>query len=293
MIETSGSRSPRIGSTAKWLAIGCCVVLAAVAGVVVVGRLIGQQAAIKSGFYTEGRRLVGSATFDGPAGAPPSQEYFGFDLGTGVSGWGNNEQQVYTDSTDNARLNGDGMLVIEARRSGGGFTSARLVTRGKAGFTDGLLEARIKMPSGLGLHPAFWLLGSNIEQVGYPGSGEIDVIELVDNGNTYHNAIHGPMTVDPSEKWKQSHDGPFGTDLSADFHVYQAYREDGLIRIGIDGQVVGEYRRDTIPARADWVFDNPMYITLNIAVGGDWPQQVSPETKFPAQMLVDWIKYWK
>lgn len=116
----------------------------------------------------DGASSVLADEFDGPAGAAPSSIWI-YDVGGG--GWGNGEQQVYTGDRANSRLDGNGRLVIEARRTGGTITSARLTTRGRFSFTHGLLEARIATPRGTGLHPAFWLLGTDIGSVGYPGSG--------------------------------------------------------------------------------------------------------------------------
>ena len=235
--------------------------------------------------------LVGADDFDGPAGSAPNPTYWDYDLGGG--GWGNREQQIYTRKTANVRLDGRGHLVIEAHRSGKGYTSARLVTRHKVDITHGLIEARVKLPQGQGIHPAVWLLGSNIESVGYPACGEIDIMELVSSGTVYHNAIHGPMAANAETKWKQSADGDAPGDLARDYHVYQVLREPNVIKIAIDGNLVGSYSRATMPAGADWVFDAPMYLILNIAVGGEWPGPVNAATPFPATMLVDWIRLWQ
>lgn len=240
---------------------------------------------------SDGMTLVGADDFDGPAGSAPSPTYWDYDLGGG--GWGNREQQVYTRKTANVRLDGRGHLVIEAHRSGKGYTSARLVTRHKVDITHGLIEVRVKLPQGQGIHPAVWLLGSNIESVGYPACGEIDIMELVSSGTVYHNAIHGPMAANAETKWKQSADGDAPGDLARDYHVYQVLREPNVIKIAIDGNLVGSYSRATMPAGADWVFDAPMYLILNIAVGGEWPGPVNAATPFPATMLVDWIRLWQ
>ena len=287
--DTTVVKRSRLVGVLRGVAIGISIVATVAVVAVVAVRYVTKAA--PGPFSTEQRTLVGEETFDGPAGGLPSPDYFDYDLGGG--GWGNDEQQVYTRNADNARLSGDGNLIIEAHRSGDGYSSARLVTRGKATFGNGLLEARIKMPEGSGIHPAFWLLGRDVLTVGYPQAGEIDVIEVVDTGAMYHNAIHGPLAAEPSTQWKQGHDGEAGMNLAADFHVYQLYREDGLIKIGIDGRQVGEYSRATIPEGAQWVFDGQMYVNLNIAVGGEWPEPVSPSTKFPATMLVDWIRYYR
>jgi beta-glucanase (GH16 family) len=240
---------------------------------------------------SDGMTMFVQDDFLGPAGAPPNAAYYNFDIGGG--GWGNDEKQLYTRNPENVRLSGTGDLIIEARDEGDTYTSARLVTRGKLPSGYGLVESRIKMPQGQGVHPAFWMMGSNIATVGYPACGEIDIMELVNSGTVWHNAIHGPLTTNRSDQWKQSHDGPAPVDLAEDFHVYQVYREPGLVRIAIDGNVVGQYTNLGVPAGARWVFDEPMYLTLNIAVGGKWSGGVSPSTPFPITMLVDWIRFWQ
>jgi hypothetical protein len=119
-------------------------------------------------------------------------------------------------------------------------------------------------------------------------------MELVNTGTTYNNAIHGPTYADPKIGWRQASEAPAGTNLSSDYHVYQLYRQRGLIKIGIDGVLVGHYTRASIPPDANWVFDDaPMYLTLNIAVGGVWPGPVASDTPLPATMLVDSVRYWQ
>lgn len=279
----------RFGRVLKWSLIALSIIVAGSVTAAVGARLVQSQSPDRN-LSSADRSLAGEEDFNGPAGAPPNAHYFDYDVGGG--GWGNHEKQVYTREAGNARLSGDGNLIIEADRDGTGYSSARLVTRDKVAFTTGLLEARIKMPQGNGLHPAFWLLGSNINTVGYPLCGEIDVIELIDSGATFHNAIHGPLQSDPANQWQQSHDGDASSNLADGFHTYQVYREPDLIQIGIDGKKVGEYTRASIPADARWVLDSPMFVILNIAVGGSWPKPVDASTEFPATMLVDWIRFW-
>ncbi|MDT5029724.1 MAG: hypothetical protein QOE61_6793 [Micromonosporaceae bacterium] len=280
----------RFGRIVKWALVALSIIVAGSVATAVVTRFVQSQSPDRK-LSSAGRSFVGEENFDGPAGAPPNADYFDYDVGGG--GWGNHEKQIYTRAPDNARLSGDGNLIIEARRDGIGYSSARLATRDKVAFTTGLLEARIKMPQGNGLHPAFWLLGSNITTVGYPLCGEIDVIELIDSGAMYHNAIHGPLQSDPENQWQQSHDGEALSNLADGFHTYQVYREPDLIQIGIDGRKVGEYTRSSIPEDARWVMDSPMFVVLNIAVGGSWPKPVDASTGFPATMLVDWIRFWR
>lgn len=227
-----------------------------------------------------------SDEFNGPAGAAPDPSIWTYDVGGG--GWGNDEKQVYTSDRANSRLDGRGRLLIEARRSGAGFTSARLVTRGKFSFTHGLLEARISMPRGAGLHPAFWLLGTDIGLVGYPLSGEIDIIEFINDGAQWHTAIHGPTML--ATHWQKGISGNFAGQ-SGNFHVYGVRRAPNKIEMLIDGRVVSRFTPAAMPAGANWVFDKPMYVLLNLAVGGKWPGPVSPATSFPARMAVDWVRY--
>lgn len=235
--------------------------------------------------------------FKGPKGSRPDGDFWDHDMGGG--GWGNGEKQIYTDDSEHASVDGSGYLNVSATRSGDDIVSARLVIRGKVEFGYRLLEARIKFPAGQGIHPAFWLLGTNIESVGYPECGEIDVVEIVNSGKRQHNALHGPWE-DPgkhdSPKWKQSSDGPSfeeKVDLTDDYHVYGVYREPGKITIGIDGHILRVYTKAEAPPGAKWVFDAPMYATLNVAVGGEWPGPENANTKFPATMSVDWLRYWK
>jgi beta-glucanase (GH16 family) len=235
--------------------------------------------------------LVGSDEFTGSANSRPNAAYWNYE--TGAGGWGNNELQTYTDTTQNVRLSGDGNLIIEARKNGSSYTSGRLTTKGKAEFGYGLIEARIKMPEGQGLLPAFWTLGNNVDTAGWPAAGEIDIMELLNTGTKYHNGVHGPLTADPRRQWTLGQEGSPGVNLANDYYTYQLYREPGRVLIGINGQAVGEYRRDTMPAGAQWVFDGPVNALLNVAVGGNWPGSPNSRTVFPATMRVDWLRYWQ
>jgi beta-glucanase (GH16 family) len=227
--------------------------------------------------------------FLGPAGSAPNALYWTYDLGGG--GWGNNELETYTNLPANVRLDGQGHLVIEAQKTATGYTSARLTTQGLRDIGYGTLMARIKFPSGQGIWPAFWSLGSNVNSVGWPQSGEIDMMELPNVATTYHTALHGPFTTPQQGAYSVSTSGPAGVDLSADYHNYWVTRQPGVIVIGVDGYVRGIYTRWSMPAGDRWVFDAPQYAILNVAVGGNWPGPPNASTKFPATMLVDWIRY--
>ncbi|PXW96900.1 glycosyl hydrolase family 16 [Mycolicibacterium moriokaense] len=227
--------------------------------------------------------------FLGPAGSAPNPLYWTYDLGGG--GWGNNELETYTNLPANVRLDGQGHLVIQAQKTATGYTSARLTTQGLRDIGYGTLMARIKFPSGQGIWPAFWSLGSNVNSVGWPQSGEIDMMELPNIATTYHTALHGPFTTPQPGAYSVSTSGPAGVDLSADYHNYWVTRQPGVIVIGVDGWVRGIYTRWSMPAGDQWVFDAPQYAILNVAVGGNWPGPPDASTKFPATMLVDWVRY--
>lgn len=224
--------------------------------------------------------------FDGPAGAPPNSRLWGYDVG--ATGWGNGEQQDYTTDTANARLDGAGNLLIEARRDGDRVTSARLTTKGKFAFTHGRVEARIKAPRGTGLHPAFWLLGTDNGRVGWPASGEIDVMETIGEPTFVHNGAIGPDADGTAYKLEGSRTiDPAFVD---DFHTYWVQRDPGRLTYGIDDQTTTVLQESQLAPGQRWVFDKPFYLLLNVAVGGDWPGPVGADTTFPATMTVAWVR---
>jgi beta-glucanase (GH16 family) len=226
--------------------------------------------------------------FDGPAGSSPNPKLWGYDLGNPSPD--NHELQTYTDSTGNIRHDGRGNLLIEALKTPTGYTSGRIVTRGKAPIMYGTVSARIKFPSGQGIWPAFWMLGADIDTVGWPQCGEIDVMELVNTGGTYNVTVHGPQGNSDYSGNGVAKSGPIA-DLSKDFHVYWVTRQRDSITIGVDGTALADFAPSSLPAGAEWVFNKPMYAVLNVAVGGDWPGAPDESTQFPATMLVDWFRY--
>lgn len=228
--------------------------------------------------------------FDGAAGASPDNRYWNFDVGH----WGLNQQvQTYTNTAENVRLDGAGNLVIEALRSPSGHTSARLVTRGKVEMTYGVMSARIKLPSGEGISPAFWLLGSDIDAVGWPECGEVDIIETPDNPMEFHTTVHGPWIRQPPGKgdnYRVSISGAIA-DLSADFRTFWVSRAPNLIVVGVDDITLGVFTPDSIGSNGRWVFDRPMYAILNIAVGDAAAGAPSSATPDVSTMLVDWFRW--
>jgi beta-glucanase (GH16 family) len=240
-----------------------------------------------------GWRLVWSDEFE--TGIGPD---WVFDIGTGRSGWGNNEHQFYTSRPENVRVEG-GMLVIEARRErheSSAFTSARLKTEGRKAFRYGRFEARIKIPRGPAVWPAFWAMGDDIRTAGWPKGGEIDVMENVGREPaTVHATVHGP-----GYSGGQGVGAPFtlagaaGANAPAfadDFHVFAVDWDPGRLVFSVDGS---EYHTVT-PAtvQGNWVFDHPCFLLLNLAIGGNWPGLPTDETPSSARMLVDYVRVYE
>lgn len=233
--------------------------------------------------------------FDGPAGARPDPSVWGYQ--TGAGGWGNEELQTYTSEAANSALDGAGNLVITARRQLGpdgkeSWTSARLITKDRWAFRFGTLTARIRVPAGDGLWPAFWLLGENIDTVGWPRCGEIDVIEALNDATTAHVGVHGPTTA--GKRWriggKAAPPIPSGS-LADGFVDYSVRREPGLVVFAINRTEVERVARTDLQPDQQWAFDEPMFVVLNVAVGGNWPGPPSASTPDEAKMIIDRIEF--
>jgi beta-glucanase (GH16 family) len=245
--------------------------------------------------------LAWSDEFDGPAGAPVDGATWVAD--TGGQGWGNQERQYYTTRAENVSLDGGGRLVITARAEPPDspygcwygtcrYSSARLKTKGRFEPTYGRVEARIRIPRGQGIWPAFWMLGANIDQVGWPRCGEIDVMENIGREPAVvHGTLHGPGYSGGS-----SIGGTYTltTALFADdYHVFAVEWAPGEVRWLVDER---EYRRITpadLPPGTSWVFDHPFFLLLNVAVGGAWPGDPDASTVLPQQMLVDYVRVYR
>jgi beta-glucanase (GH16 family) len=237
-----------------------------------------------------GWRLAWSDEFDGPAGQLPDPTKWRFDIGTD---WGNAQLEFTTDRAENASLDGRGNLAIVARQEsfrGQPFTAARITTQGLFEPQYGLIEARIRLPSGRGLWPAFWLLGGNIGTVGWPQSGEIDVMEFRgQEPSIIHGSLHGPgySAGNAVTQAFALQGGRFDTD----FFVFSVEWTRESIIWYVDGIPYREIRRNEVPG--EWVFDQPFYIILNVAVGGTFVGPPGPQTVFPQTMLVDWVRVWE
>lgn len=227
-------------------------------------------------------RLTWSDEFHGPEINPAN---WIFDIGG--NGWGNEEWQFYTDLPGNARIE-EGMLVIEAKEERFGsrsYTSARLKTQGLQEFRYGLIEARIRIPRGQGIWPAFWALGANIEEVRWPYCGEIDIMENIGREpRTIHGSVHGPGYAGGNSS---SGGYTFADAAVADtFHIFAIVWEPEQIRWYVDGI----HYHTVIPSHSEWVFDQPFFLILNVAVGGRWPGYPDDSTAFPQQMFIDWVR---
>jgi beta-glucanase (GH16 family) len=237
--------------------------------------------------------LTWSEEFEGTVGTSPDNTKWNFDLGTGNNGWGNSELQAYTNRPTNVQLDGAGNLVITARTesfAGAGFTSARINTKGKFSQAYGRFEARIKTPSGPGVWPAFWMLGSNIDTKSWPQCGEIDILEQ--RGQEPHityGSIHGPGYSGGASIGKSYAliNGRF--DLN--YHLYSVEWGEGFIDYFVDGFL---YQRIT-PAdvKGEWVFNQPYFIILNVAIGGNFVGFPTTGTPYPQTMSVDYVRVYK
>jgi beta-glucanase (GH16 family) len=232
----------------------------------------------------DGRRLVWSDEFDGPMGLPPDRAVWGFELGGG--GFGNRELQRYTDRLANAARDGRGNLAVTACASDAEYTSARLVSKGKVEVCYGLIETRVRVPRGAGLWPGVWALGRNIDTVSWPGCGEIDLMEHVGvEPRRAFGTIHCPGHAGAAG-FRGTVD--FSRDLAEDFHCFAVDWTPERIEWSLDGLVYHAATPDDVPG--GWVFDHPFYLLINLAVGGDLGGPISPETEFPSQLLVDYVR---
>ena len=222
--------------------------------------------------------------FDGPAGAPPDPARWDHD--TGAGGWGNGELQRYTDSTANARLSGDGTLEIVALRTPAGWTSARLTTRSTHLVRYGRFEARLRLPAGRGLWPAFWLNG--LCKAGWPACGEIDVMEsMTPVPRTVRARVHLPG---PDARGGLGGEWQVRAALDEGFHVYGAVWDESSVAFTFDGHEYARVRRDALPAGTTWELDHDAYLILNLAVGGAPVDPPDATTPSPAVLAVDWVR---
>jgi len=230
--------------------------------------------------------------FDGAAGAAIDGDNWTFDVGG--DGWGNSQLEHNTDRTDNVRLDGDGNLVIEARvedYEGNAYTSGRIKTQDRFSLQYGRVEARLKVPKGGGIWPAFWMLGTEIETLGWPTCGEIDILEL--RGEEPYTAIgtvHGPG-YSGAEGVGAEYTLTDG-DFSDDFHVFAVDIDPGHIAWSVDDVVFHTLTPADLPPDTAWVFDKEFFLILNVAVGGHFVGPVDDDA-LPTQMTVDYVRVYE
>ncbi len=238
-------------------------------------------------------QLVWSDEFNGPDGsAADSSKWI---METGGGGWGNNELEYYTNRTDNAHIE-NGTLAIIAKQEtfqNRNYTSARLKTQGLFTQRYGKFEARIKLPQGQGIWPAFWMLGDDFPTVGWPGCGEIDIMENIGREpSIVHGTIHGPG-YSGNNGIGAAYSLPGGERFSDNFHVFALEWEPQAIRWYVDGVLYQTRTPVDLPSGTRWVFDHPFFLILNLAVGGTWPGSPDSTTVFPQKMLVDYVRVYE
>jgi beta-glucanase (GH16 family) len=242
--------------------------------------------------------LTWSDEFNGPKSSAVDSSKWAFDIGG--KGWGNNELQTYTDRSANAVVE-NGSLVIKALKETftgpdkitRTYTSARLLTKNKFTQQYGRFEARIKLPYGQGIWPAFWMLGDNISTVGWPNCGEIDIMENIGREpSIVHGTLHGPG-YSGANGLTSSYPLRSARKFSAEFHTFAVEWEPNIIRFYVDGVHYNTRTPADLPPGTKWVFDHEFFIILNVAVGGYWPGNPDATTSFPQMMHVDYVRVYQ
>lgn len=251
-------------------------------------------------------KLIWSDEFNGqgPQSAPDPTKWT-FDTGAGH--WGNRESETYcaygsdappcNAKSPNVYVGSDGFLHIVARRAANGayYTSARIKTEGLASFQYGRMEARIQIPAGQGMWPAFWMLGDSIESVGWPKCGEFDIMENIGKEPAMiHGSIHGQGFTGTSIGLPYA--APGNAPFWRGFHIFGLIWIPGKVMYYVDkpSNVYATFTRSSLPAGAVWPFDSgKFFFILDLAVGGDWPGAPDAATRFPAEMLVDYVRVWQ
>jgi len=245
-----------------------------------------------------GWTLAWSDEFNASDGSPVDTSKWVIE--TGGNGWGNQELEYYTTRPQNAFQQGGNLVikVIQEKYTGADgvtrdYTSARLKTAGKFSQRYGRFQARIKIPQGQGIWPAFWMLGDDIGKVGWPKCGEIDIMENIGKEPALvHGTIHGP-----GYSGDQGIGSPFALPDNArfadDFHVYAVEWEPKAIRFYVDDHLYATRTPAEIPKGTKWVYNHPFFMLLNVAVGGNWPGNPESTTVFPQTMLVDYVRVYK
>ncbi len=241
-----------------------------------------------------GWNLTLADEFDAAADTPADPSLWRYDVGG--DGWGNNQLEYDTNRIENVSHDGEGHLRIIARKEsygGRNYTSGRIKTKALFAQAYGRFEARIKLPPGQGIWPAFWMLGNDIDAVGWPQCGEIDIMEFRgQQTNLIYGTVHGPG-YSGGDAIGGTYRLPDGETFVEDFHVFAVDWDPGQLRFSVDGQVYFTLTTSRVLSRGDWVFDHPFFLILNLAVGGNFVGPVGSNTPFPAVMLVDYVRVYE
>ena len=217
--------------------------------------------------------LVWSDEFDGP-----NIDATKWNFETGGGGWGNNEREYY--QSDNATISNGNLVITVKKQAIGGesYTSSRMTTQNKFSQTFGRVEARIKMPVGVGMWPALWMLGNNISTVSWPTCGEVDIMEHINTDSLNHGSLH----------WNGGNTTQELTTTPSAYHIYAVEWDTSVIRFYVDSTLY-----DTEPVASIQAFQLPFFLILNVAAGGNWPGQTVDESILPASMYVDYVRVYK
>ena len=222
----------------------------------------------------------------------PNDALWSFDIGNGIDGWGNQELQYYTDRTENVTVQ-NGVLLITAQQEdfeGSQYTSGRLLTKDKFEEEYGRFEARMRLPYGQGIWPAFWMLGADIDDNPWPGAGEIDIMEYRGQEPTVLiGSVHGPgySGGEAVSKEYTLENDRFDTG----FHVFGIEWGPNYINYYVDDVLYNQITPEDVPGQ--WVFNKPFYILVNLAVGGTFVGPPNAQTEFPQTLIVDYVRVYK
>ena len=217
------------------------------------------------------------------------EKVWNFELGNGcpnICGWGNNEKQIYTNTN---HLIKDGNLMITVKKEGDAYTSTRITTANKKEFQYGRMEVRAKIPTGKGIWPAFWMLGSNISKVGWPKCGEIDILEYVGREpNTIFTTLHTQDSHGNSVNTKKTEI----KDIEEGFHIYAIDWTKDKIEFLVDNQSVYVFSPE-VKNENTWPYNQPFYFIINVAVGGNFGGHDIDNNIFPQQFVIDYIRVYQ
>jgi beta-glucanase (GH16 family) len=296
-IEPPSTASIPATAPAKWMPGLTRILGRACLGCVVLSASVGMAQSPSPADSPKSRpgwKLAWSDEFNGTNGSAPDPAKWSFE--TGGSGNGNNEMETYTSRPVNVQQDG-GNLIITARKENftgadgiaRPYTSGRIRTKRLFSKTYGRFEASIKLPLGKGIWPAFWLLGDDIDSVGWPKCGEIDMMENIGEPSTIYSTLHG-AGYSGAHGISAKFPLPTGEAVNTAFHLYAVEWAPNDIKFFFDNKLIAERTPADLPAGTKWVYDHPFFIILNVAVGGFWPGNPDATTTFPQKMLVNYAR---